>query len=466
MAQRPSKTKQAPNEGVTPSSLVTSILISCPVFALMTLREVVYADAPQNSMLTMFLYLVFGLVLAFFWRRLNAVAFKHICTAAYLVSLWLYMGFHAFALISTPGLMGMINIAGLAVLAGISCFTILAWMLSESKNPSSLLLSSLGLLLVAAFTYRMIANQNNWPVAKSAKNVHVISSSDYEEDPGHEKNEAVTAVSPKSQVPVIENKVAPAKEVAVQLSDRFVASQEQTSSQPDQQKGSQDIPTKAKIKHAAWSYAGKTAPHRWPHLSRAYRTCGSGQEQSPIDIPRFWRPNDQMQVSYQPSPYSLIDLGHTLQVNLMRHQEVRIGGQIYKVEQIQFRSPSEHLHNGKAYPLEIQIAHRNERGELAILGVMAKLGKAHPDIDHIWRNVPSKKGLLYKPQDQQVDIQRLIPQDQASYTYVGSITTPPCREGVKWNVFHEKIEISSAQLQAFRNKYQYNARPPQALNFR
>jgi len=478
--------KSPPNEQVAPSNLVTSILISCPVFSLLGLREAIYAEVSTFSMLTVLMYILIGLVLCFFWRRMNTGVWKDLTVGSYLASLWLYLILQVLVSLIAPDSIHLINILALLTLTAIGFSAVFTWMHSEAKKLSVLGLGLAGLTMATALGLQVFrGNQlSSWQEG-AAKSGLTISASDYETK-ATIRSESMAAQATEQSLATDKTNPFAKKSPSLKMAAQNSPDQEHIGNDYDTEnlkekahaEGEQDLTnselgiaeaplqTTKKIRSVPWSYDGKTGPYQWAQLSPAFRLCERGQEQSPIDIPHYWRPNAKLQLNYQASPYSVIDLGHTIQVNLLRPQEVRIGKRAYQVEQMQFRTPSEHLLNGKAHPLEIQIFHRSTQGELAIIGIFAKLGEAHPDIENIWRNIPSTKGNLVKPREQQIQIGRLLPADQTSYRYAGSITTPPCKEGVNWHVLQEPIEISSSQLKVLRKKYQYNARPPQGLHFR
>jgi carbonic anhydrase len=146
-------------------------------------------------------------------------------------------------------------------------------------------------------------------------------------------------------------------------------------------------------------------------------------------------------------------------VKVQSESYLRIGQERYKLVQFHFHTPSEHRLHGEQFPMELHFVHRNALGELAVVGVFLREGAANPLIQQIWDAVSSEAGGQIDPED-------LLPQNREYYRYAGSLTTPPCTEGVRWHVLTEPVELSAAQVDEFRAIFPLNARPIQPLNGR
>ena len=161
----------------------------------------------------------------------------------------------------------------------------------------------------------------------------------------------------------------------------------------------------------------------------------------------------------------VINNGHTIQVNYAQGSSVTINGEKFSLLQFHFHTPSEHTINNKASALELHLVHRNEVGKLAVIGILLNEGKANTLIEEVWKNIPAT-GKTNTVSDRLINAANLLPKGRSYYSYSGSLTTPPCSEGVKWNVFVEPITVSAEQIEAFEKIYQVDARPIQPTNSR
>jgi carbonic anhydrase len=216
----------------------------------------------------------------------------------------------------------------------------------------------------------------------------------------------------------------------------------------------------------SWSYGGISNPTRWGELSPDFATCELGKDQSPINITRAIKGKPaQIAFNYNPTPLVVVNNGHTIQVNYAPGSTVTINGEEYSLLQFHFHTPSEHTIEGNASAMEMHLVHRNAVGKLAVVGVMIKEGSANPLIDEIWQNIPAT-GKTKTVKGPVINAANLLPRDKSYFSYAGSLTTPPCSEGVKWNILTESISVSEAQINEFGNIYQVDARPVQSTNGR
>ncbi len=216
----------------------------------------------------------------------------------------------------------------------------------------------------------------------------------------------------------------------------------------------------------SWSYGGATNPTRWAELSPDFATCDSGKDQSPINITGAVKGKpSQISFNYESTPLIVLNNGHTIQVNYAPGSTVTIDGEEYALLQFHFHTPSEHTIDGNASAMELHLVHRNAAGKLAVVGVMIKEGAANPLIEEIWEKIPAT-GKTNTVNASAINAANLLPRGKAFYSYAGSLTTPPCSEGVKWNVLVEPITVSEDQIEAFTKIYQVDARPVQPTNGR
>ncbi|MBF0400298.1 MAG: carbonic anhydrase family protein [Magnetococcales bacterium] len=222
---------------------------------------------------------------------------------------------------------------------------------------------------------------------------------------------------------------------------------------------------------AHWGYEGETGPSRWGEMG--FATCSTGKNQSPIDLMNASDSIlDPLQFSYQAASVSVVNNGHTIQFNLPAGNSMTVGGKKFTLLQFHFHSGSEHTVQGKSYPMELHLVHKADDGELAVVGVLLAEGAANgeggavnPTLQTVFDNLPEKSG-----QTQSVDAQimpaALLPLGQSYFHYKGSLTTPPCTEGVNWFVMREPVGVEKSQLLKFTSIYANNARPPQPQNSR
>lgn len=195
-------------------------------------------------------------------------------------------------------------------------------------------------------------------------------------------------------------------------------------------------------------------------------TCLEGTLQSPINIAEYMREDlPKLKIAYAPTTLHVANSGQGIGVVYDPGSKFMSGETIYDLMQFSFEAPSENYVNGAPYAMEMQLIHQNEGGEIAVLSVMMKLGAPNPAIQTIWENIPEAGGRTDR-EDITLDMAALLPESGEYYTFTGSLTAPPCTEGVKWHVLKQPIEISLEQLNAFQSVYGGKPRPVQPLNGR
>lgn len=215
--------------------------------------------------------------------------------------------------------------------------------------------------------------------------------------------------------------------------------------------------------HAAhWGYEGDAGPERWGQLKPEFASCSTGTRQSPIDIRDGIAVQlDPVLFDYRPSSFKVIDNGHTVQVNVAPGNSIEVIGRRYELLQFHFHRPSEERINGRQFDMVTHLVHKDTEGRLAVVAVLLDRGSAQPLIQTVWNNLPLEKGEEL-PARVQIDLNALLPIDRSYYTYMGSLTTPPCSEGVLWMVMKQPVGIAPDQLGVFVRLYPMNARPVQA----
>jgi carbonic anhydrase len=224
----------------------------------------------------------------------------------------------------------------------------------------------------------------------------------------------------------------------------------------------------AKAPHSAahWSYEGDSGPHAWHQLRPEFHKCGSGTRQSPIDLRDGIRVDqDPVQFEYRPSAFRVIDNGHTVQANVAAGNFIEVMGRRFELQQFHFHRPSEERIDGKVFDMSAHLVHKDLQGRLAVVAVLLERGAAHPLVQAVWNNLPLEKGEELAARAP-LDLNQLLPKDARYYSYMGSLTTPPCSEGVLWLVMQQPVTLSAEQIDVFARLHPMNARPLQQASGR
>jgi carbonic anhydrase len=216
-----------------------------------------------------------------------------------------------------------------------------------------------------------------------------------------------------------------------------------------------------------WSYEGESGPEHWGDLSPDFAACAKGVEQSPVDIPAGAPVNPaDIAFNYQPSAINIFNNGHTIQVNYDQGSAITLDGMTYNLVQFHFHAASEHAVAGAHEPMEIHFVHRNAQGGLAVVGVLLKAGAENAAYAPVLQNLPAQTSQPAPVAGTTVDAAKLLPAQRDYWRYNGSLTTPPCSEGVKWLVMNTPVELSDAQIAAFTTIFKNDERPVQPFNSR
>lgn len=226
-----------------------------------------------------------------------------------------------------------------------------------------------------------------------------------------------------------------------------------------------------------WDYGDEAGPEQWGSLNPEFVLCDEGVQQSPVDLnPALAEDNEvevrrnfqpaTVHVSFQESTVNVLDNGHTIQVSFDEGNTVDVGDQEYALVQYHFHAPSEHTLNGEHFPMEAHFVHASESRELAVVGVFIEQGEHNAAFDPVWSIMPHEAGESRVLEGNDVDLDALVPKGIGAFRYVGSLTTPPCSEGVRWFVRREPIALSAEQITAFTDIINNNNRPVQPLNDR
>jgi carbonic anhydrase len=213
---------------------------------------------------------------------------------------------------------------------------------------------------------------------------------------------------------------------------------------------------------AHWSYSSDGGPAEWARMKPEFATCGIGQRQSPIDIRDGIRVDlEPITFDYRPAGFNVVDNGHTIQVNLGVGNAIVVNQRRYELVQFHFHRPSEERINGRQYDMVAHLVHKDLDGRLAVVAVLIERGGAHPVVQQVWNSLPLEK---QEPMTGPAPLNPalLLPEDRRYFTYMGSLTTPPCSEGVLWMVLKQPVSLSDQQLAVFAKLYPMNARPLQS----
>jgi len=213
-----------------------------------------------------------------------------------------------------------------------------------------------------------------------------------------------------------------------------------------------------------WSYEGNEGPKYWGQLDPAYATCASGREQSPIDIKQAKLADmPPLKFDYKSVPLNIINNGHTIQVNYPPGSTLTVGDKTYTLKQFHFHHPSEEHINGRGFELVVHLVHDEGNGHLAVVAVLFNTGPLNALLDTVWKSIPTQAAKPTDVPSVNLNVKDLLPAERGYYTFSGSLTTPPCTEGVTWYVLKNQSTLSSDQVAAFAKLYPRNARPIQPL---
>jgi len=211
-----------------------------------------------------------------------------------------------------------------------------------------------------------------------------------------------------------------------------------------------------------------------PEGRNPYLKCEKGKRQSPIDLQMpVHASHEDLVFAYKPTELHAIHDGHSVRVIHEGESQLRWEGRSYRLLQFHLHEPSEHWVNGAAYPMEMHFVHQDAQGHVLVIAVLIKLGGENEEIDRAGKWVQQHIGHRLPEEGEEIrgtlkmDIMRILPADTTHfYTYDGSLTTPPCTEGVRWIVLKEPIEFSRVQLRRFVKAYGHTARQVQPLHGR
>ncbi len=218
-----------------------------------------------------------------------------------------------------------------------------------------------------------------------------------------------------------------------------------------------------------WAYDGENGPQNWGKLKSDFNVCAIGKRQSPINIEESMTlqgPAEPLGFNYTASSGTVVNNGHTIQVDLYGDNTLTVRGSVYKLVQFHFHTPSEEQVNYRNYAMVAHLVHKNNEGQLAVVAVLLDPGVANALINKVWTYMPLDTSDRVRLPGGIIDMNELLPKDQRYYQFIGSLTTPPCTEGVLWMVMKTPTQLSREQIRLFQQLFPNNARPVQAVNGR
>ena len=218
--------------------------------------------------------------------------------------------------------------------------------------------------------------------------------------------------------------------------------------------------------NAKWSYKGEGAPENWAKINQEYGRC-SGFNQSPIDVTTTIKSAiPPLKFAYNASAKSIINNGHTIQINFADGGDLYLDGDVFHLKQFHLHTPSENQIAGKSYPLEAHFVHMNKQGALAVVGIMYAEGLENFSLSKLWSKLPKEENVELAL-NQGIQAADFLPSKRSYYRFNGSLTTPPCTEGVRWLLFKDIQTASSEQIKTFSKlMHDDNSRPVQPVNAR
>ena len=202
---------------------------------------------------------------------------------------------------------------------------------------------------------------------------------------------------------------------------------------------------------AQWGYLSEEGPSHWGQLSPAYTSCSRGRNQSPVDLKGLIEAElPPLTLHYRKDGKEVVNNGHSIQVNYLPGSTLTVNGHEFELKQFHFHAPSENRIEGKSYPMEAHLVHADADGNLAVVAVMITEGGDNYTLSKIWEQMPEKAGDKQELKEP-VNVEGLLPESRDYYMYNGSLTTPPCTEGVLWLVMKQPVTVSSSQIKKFRH---------------
>ena len=216
-----------------------------------------------------------------------------------------------------------------------------------------------------------------------------------------------------------------------------------------------------------WGYAGEVGPEHWAEFESDFGECNSGRNQSPIDLHNFIEADlPRIAFDYKPGGHQVVNNGHAIQVDYNPGSKITVDGTDFALKQFHFHSPSENTVKTKSFPMEAHFVHADTKGNLAVVALMFEEGASNKLLEQVWPLVP-------KSENDKAELATLVSAadllhaNRDYYRYEGSLTTPPCSEGVRWFVLKHPARASAEQLALVQEVLGHpNNRPVQPVGAR
>jgi len=216
-----------------------------------------------------------------------------------------------------------------------------------------------------------------------------------------------------------------------------------------------------------WGYEGEATPENWAKLTPEYQMCDLGRNQSPVNISGAIKAQvTDLEIHYGETSGNIVNNGHTIQINEKDPNDyVVVNGEKYTLVQFHFHAPSENEINGESFPLEGHFVHKNDKGELLVMAIMFEEGDKNPVVEKFLSILSEEEEV---PVDfDKINIAAFLPKSTGYYRFSGSLTTPPCTEGVTWVILKDTMTLSKDEIEKFEHEFKHhNNRPIQPLHGR
>lgn len=422
-----------------------------------------------------------GLTIAILWRRLPTSTLRSLLVASFAIGLWSFMALTLFAAAAAhfPSLLPWNQFAlvvGMGVLAMTSGCAGILWATHKSTQMQLQIFLTTGISVAMALALLVFSGADKSLSANAARSVanhqdNHPSTNHHNDDPdpssskhdvaGHDEhglaaNQHVIGLDSKSKS--TRNPVAP----VIPHNQEHSAQAHAAPIQQDDRPTAHQNPAKA----IHWTYHGATGPNQWGRLNSEWNLCEDGLQQSPVNIPSSANESKlAIKLIYRPSRATIVDNGHTIQVNVEPGNSAIINNKLFELKQFHFHSPSEHETESLSYPVEVHFVHADKTGRLAVIGAFITRGPSSREWQQIFSALPSGSG-QEEVLGELLDVGRILPKNLTAVQYVGSLTTPPCSEGVLWSVLKTPISMSNDNIQIFRERYANSNRPVMPIGMR
>ena len=209
-----------------------------------------------------------------------------------------------------------------------------------------------------------------------------------------------------------------------------------------------------------FGYLGEIGPSHWSELNPAeWAACNAGDSQSPVNL-RNPGQLELLDVAYSESTGKIFNNGHTVEIEVESGVNTLVlDGVAYELAQFHFHTPSEHRRGGRGFDMELHLVHKSAMGTNAVIGVFLRRGGSSGALAPIFAELPDivAENVKYEIEGT-FNPAAFLPPRASHSRYTGSLTTPPCTEGVKWVLMTQPVEVSDEDFAQFAAQVNFNAR--------